>query len=87
MEKDDDFTDWLIAREECIDMEEIADEMFEELNLKKEIDNNRYEIYGNEKSSIIFDKQKRKIEIQNLRYFDLKLIKAINKKVEELGWI
>lgn len=64
-----------------------ADEMFEELNLNKEINNNRYEIYGNEESSIIFDKQKREIEIQNLRYFDLKLIKAINKKVKELGWL
>ena len=80
----DDITDMII---ESRDVEETADEMFEELNLKKEIDNNRYEIYGNEKSSIIFDKQKREIEIQNLRYFDLKLIKAINKKCKELGWI
>lgn len=64
-----------------------ADEMFEELKLNKEIDNNRYEVYGNEESSIIFDKQKREIEIQNLRYFDLKLIKAINKKYQELGWL
>lgn len=81
--EDEDITDDVI---ESRDVEETADEMFEELNLKKEIDNNRYEIYGNEESSIIFDKKKREIEIQNLRYFDLKLIKAINKKVEELGW-
>lgn len=64
-----------------------ADKMFEELHLNKEIDNNMYKIYGDEESSIIFDKQERVIEIQNLRYFDLKLIEAINKEVEELGWL
>lgn len=84
--EDDDITDMIIDSRD-VGTELTADKTFEELNLKKEIDNNRYEIYGNEKSSIIFDKQKREIEIQNLRYFDLKLIKATNKKVEELGWI
>lgn len=64
-----------------------ADEMFEELNLNKEINNKRYEIYGDEESTIIFDKQKREIEIQNLRYLNLKILQAINKIVKELGWL
>ena len=36
MNEDDDFEDWLIAREECIGMEETADEMFENLGYKKQ---------------------------------------------------
>lgn len=81
----EDITDMVIDSRD-IEAEPTADEMFEKLNLNKEINNDRYVVYGDEESSIIFDKQKREIGIQNLRYFDLKLIKAINKKVEELGW-
>lgn len=100
--EDDDFEDWLIAREECIGMEETADEMFEKLGYekidKKGLKHIQYvrQINKNTKENITFHKTFKKVEVYFYDYEDyeeltkpiaMQELKAINKKVEELGWI
>lgn len=85
---DDDFEDWLIAREECIGMEEIADEMFKKLGYKRKVYQKTDElfllIYDRDGKEIHFDKLRE--EVSSLSGIDTQELKAINKKVEELGW-
>ena len=93
-EEKEEMTDWGIAREECVEeFEETADKMFEKLEYEKtftEVDNIKY--YKDDDNVIYFvithrtfhktgeyDGMCDAITIQEL--------KAINKKVEELGWI
>ncbi len=97
---DDDFTDWLIDREECIDMEEKADEMFEKLGYKIMFDNTclfryvkcfelkpkRHIIFAIDKTISVCEENENELAI-NRDYFTMQELKAINKKVEELGWI
>lgn len=95
MNEDDDFEDWLIAREECIGMEETADEMFENLGYKKQDGDDCWlEYYKNsyEITKIIeFELNEHYIFVQtnegDSMPISLKELKAINKKVGELGWI
>ena len=100
MEDEDDFEDWLIAREECIDMEEKADEMFEKLGYKIMFDNTclfryvkcfelkpkRHIIFAIDKTISVCEENENELAI-NRDYFTMQELKAINKKVEELGWI
>ena len=68
-----------------------ADEMFEELGYLKEICDESETLYRNKENVelyIIFDKQYKKIGgYPTYDYFcDMSILKAINKKVEELEW-
>ena len=90
---DDDFEDWLIAREECIGMEETADEMFEKLGYYKDFDETTHE-YRKECDGDLFEidfwLEERKVSknyYRDMGYITMQELKAINKKVEELGWI
>lgn len=64
-----------------------ADDIFRELGLVREVANTIYTIFGDEERSIIFNNDYKEIQIDNIRYLNLKLLQAINKKVEELRWI
>lgn len=64
-----------------------ADDIFRELGLVREVANTIYTIFGDEERSIIFNNDYKEIQIDNIRYLNLKLLQAINKKVEELGWL
>ena len=64
-----------------------ADDIFRELGLVREVTNTIYTIFGDEERSIIFNNDYKEIQIDNIRYLNLKLLQAINKKVEELRWI
>ena len=99
-DKDDDFEDWLIAREECIGMEETADEMFEKLGYKIMFDNTckfryvkhftlkpaRHIIFAIDKTISVCEENKNELAI-NRDYFTMQELKAINEKVKELGWL
>lgn len=101
--KDEDFTDWLIDREDCIEYNlgknqaagKNADEMFEELGYKKREVYNGY-LYTNDtgfnikitnmrRIDLYYDSEEEKYE--NLIQLTFGELQAINKKVEELGWI
>ena len=61
-----------------------ADKMFEELGLSNQME--KIKIANNIDSCYIeFNLTQKKINI-NGNYINLELLKAINKKVEELGW-
>ena len=64
-----------------------ADDIFRELGLVREVANTIYTIFGDEERSIIFNNDYKEIQIDNIRYLNLKLLQAINKKVKELGWL
>lgn len=65
--------------------EKTADEMFEELGYMT--DENKYRtIYSNRDEDIIFDNEIKTILIENNTEITLAKLKAINKKVGELGW-
>ena len=70
-----------------------ADEIFEELGYEKEKNHLDIELYKNKNdyAEIIFDLRDRTISVRNdddeAIYFNMKELQAINKKVEELGWI
>lgn len=64
-----------------------ADDIFRELGLVREVANTIYTIFGDEERSIIFNNDYKEIQIDNIRYLNLKLLQAINKKVEELRWL
>lgn len=97
----DDLTDWLIDREECVnERKETADEMFEELGYKIMFDNTcefryvkhfalkpaRHIIFVIDKTISVCEENKNELAI-NRDYFTMQELQAINKKVEELGWI
>ena len=100
MNDKDDFTDWLIAREECIEMSDLddeeikatrklngadkptADEMFEYSGYKNTFNNYYEHDFG---TTIEFKSKYKEILIRGP--IDVEDLKAINKKVEELGWI
>ena len=100
---DDDFTDWLIAREECIEMELDDEELkatrklngadkltTDEMfkNLGYMIDEDENRvIFDNREINIIFDKETRTINTDESITFNMQELKAINKKCKELGWI
>lgn len=100
-EEIDDLTDWLIDREECVEeIEKTADKMFEELGYKIMFDNTckfryvkhftlkpaRHIIFAIDKTISVCEENKNELAI-NRDYFTMQELKAINKKVEELGWI
>lgn len=65
--------------------EKTADEMFEELGYMT--DENKYRtIYSNRDEDIIFNNEIKTILIENNTGITLAKLKAINKKVGELGW-
>lgn len=68
-----------------------ADKMFEELGYDKMIEGKDYIVYQDSENSDIyinFDKEYKVLSGQpTYDYFlDMSILKAINKKVEELGW-
>lgn len=73
--------------------EKTADEMFEELEYEKEKGDLDIQLYKNKNGygKIIFDLIDKAIRASNDEneaiYFNVKELQAINKKVEELGWI
>ena len=118
MNDKDDFTDWLIAREECIEMElddeelkatrklngadkSTADEMFEELGYKKITEHEFTEPeYGETTELILYRLIVKRLDIEfwndksisktcnyDVGYITMQELKAINKKVKELGWV
>ena len=94
MEDEDDLTDWLIDREECIGIEETADEMFEKLGYYKDFDETtdeyRKECDGDLVEIDFWLKEKtisKNYYREFMGYITMQELKAINKKVEELGWI
>ena len=93
--KDEDFTDWLIAREDCsgysFKKEKTADEMFDDLGLWLERETPfEFEVKNDDDKVIKINKERKEIACFNyydgFEYFTLKELQAINKKVEELGW-
>lgn len=73
--------------------EKTADEMFEKLEYEKEKGDLDIQLYKNKNGygEIIFDLRDKAIRASNDEneaiYFNVKELQAINKKVEELGWI
>ena len=68
-----------------------ADEMFEELGYELWTDDKETIFYKGENKNIIFDKYTKEICLIDKAEFDIDItmqeLQAINKKVEELGWI
>lgn len=91
-EEKEDITD-MITESRDVEEELTADEMFEKLgyeNLPTEINFGGIDIYGKEDKRIEFFNDKTYAVynfIDNFEYIDMQELKAINKKVEELGWI
>ena len=70
-----------------------ADEMFEELGYYKDFDDMTHE-YRKEKDGDLFgidffleDKEVSKNYYRDMGYITMQELKAINKKVKELGWL
>ena len=67
-----------------------AKEMFEELGYELETENNWGLQYYNEEedNEYFFNKEHKWVEVPKGAYdvIDLKVLKAINKQIEELGW-
>ena len=86
--EDEDITDMVI---DSRDVEELtADEMFEKLGYRKEKRYTNTIIYFNydEDYEISFDLNLKTIDLDMFGgEISIKELKAINKKVEELGWI
>ena len=76
--------------EGCAYCEKSADEMFEELGYEKEIIGNGCSYYSDDKEIEFLENVVRKMEkriwIDDFHCITLQELKAINKKVEELGW-
>lgn len=82
---DEDITDDVIESRDVED-ELTAEEMFEKLGYKTDINDERI-IYYNGDVNIIFDLETKTVEIDASISIVIRLLEAINKKVEELGWI
>lgn len=63
-----------------------TDEMFKNLGYMIDEDENRA-IFDNREINIIFDKETRTINTDEAITFNMQELKAINKKVKELGWV
>ena len=75
---------------ERTEKEKIADKMFEELGFKKSqvVGNAQQCYFGNGKGkSIAFNLNKTVSLFGNYNWITMQELQAINKKVEELGWI
>lgn len=81
--EDDDITDMVI---DSRDVEETADEMFEELGYMIDENETRV-IYDDRDINIILDKETKTLNTDSAVTFNIRELRAINKKVEELGWI
>ena len=68
--------------------EKRADEMLEELGYKKNFEDKYRANYENNgfETIINFDKEYKDVRVYN-NGFDMQELQAINKKVEELGWL
>ena len=68
--------------------EKSADEMLEELGYKKNFEDKYRANYENNgfETIINFDKEYKDVRVYN-NGFDMQELQAINKKVEELGWL
>lgn len=77
--------------EGCAYNKKSADEMFEELGYEKEIIGNGIEYYGADKEIDFLEnvagQMEKRIWIDDFHCITMEELKAINKKVEELGWI
>lgn len=96
---DEDYIDDFI-REDSIETEETADEMFEELGYRIMFDNTcmfryvkcfdlkpkRHIIFAVDKTISVCEENENELAI-NRDYFTMQELKAINMKCEELGWI
>ena len=75
----------------CAHCKKSADEMFDELGYEKEIVKNGIEYYGDDKEIDFLEnavgKMEKRIWIDDFHFITMEELKAINKKVEELGWI
>lgn len=70
--------------------EKTADEMFEELGYIRKKTNGYWIIYRNFRKDIDFNLKHKTIEVESemeSEEFDIQELQAINKKVEELGWV
>jgi hypothetical protein len=72
--------------------EKAADEMFEELGLRLENDSPfEFEVKNDDDKVIKINKERKEIACFNyydgFEYLTLEELQAINKKVEELGWM
>ncbi len=76
--------------------EKTADEMFKELGYEKEDEkeiapkykgNIVYRHKRNPFKEVIFLIDKKEVEFNSINLLTLKILQAINKKAEELGWI
>ena len=63
-----------------------ADKFFKNLGYMIDDDENRT-IYDDRNINIIFDKKTRSIMCDGSILIHIELLKAINKKVKELGWL
>ena len=96
---DEDYIDDFI-REDFIETEETADEMFEELGYRIMFDNTcmfryvkcfdlkpkRHIIFAIDKTISVCEENEKELAI-NRDYFTMQELKAINKKCRELKWI
>lgn len=96
---DEDYIDDFI-REDSIETEETADEMFKELGYRIMFDNTcmfryvkcfdlkpkRHIIFAVDKTISVCEENENELAI-NRDYFTMQELKAINKKCEELEWI
>jgi len=67
-----------------------ADEMFKELGYEKTKANEYWIIYKNFRKDIDFNLKHKTIEVESQMQseeFNMQELQAINKKVEELGWM
>lgn len=87
---DDSCREEKMGCEGCAYYEKSADEMFEELEYEKEIIGNGIEYYGDDKEIDFLEDaaggMEKRIWIDDFHFITLQELKAINKKVEELGW-
>lgn len=74
----------------CAYNKKSADEMFEELGYEKASIGNGIEYYGADKEIDFLEnaagQMEKRIWIDDFHFITLQELKAINKKVEELGW-
>ena len=98
-EEKEDITDMIIDSRD-VEEELTADEMFEKLGYKIMFDNTclfryvkcfelkpkRHIIFAIDKTISVCEENENELAI-NRDYFTMQELKAINKKVEELGWI
>ena len=87
---DNSCRDEKLTCEGCAYCKKSADELFEELGYEKAIIGNGIEYYGADKEIDFLEnaagQMEKRIWIDDFQFITLQELKAINKKVEELGW-